>query len=113
MAQAVTSTARSAKNPVETTQAGRYHIVRFSYGDTFPVNMNGTEETIRFIGVDTPETHNPCKKVQCGGPAASAYTKISLTAVGSTVGLATDGQSSNSDRNNRLPRYVYLPDGTF
>lgn len=98
---------------VETNQPGLYLIIHFSDGDTFTINMNGSEETIRFIGVDTPETHDPRKKVQCGGPAASAYTKNSLTDAGLKVRLAADSQSGNRDRYGRLLRYVYLPDGTL
>ncbi len=98
---------------IRTAQPGLYHIARYSDGDTITVNMNGTEETIRFVGVDTPETHDPRKKVQCYGPAASAYTRNTLTAAGSKVRLAADSLSNNRDRYNRLLRYVYLPDGTL
>ena len=103
----------SAQQAAQTNQPGLYNVVKFSDGDTITVDMNGTNETIRFVGVDTPETHDPRKKVQCGGPAASAYTKNSLTAAGLKVRLAADSLSSNRDRYNRLLRYVYLPDGTF
>jgi endonuclease YncB( thermonuclease family) len=98
---------------IQSNQPGLYKIVRFSDGDTITVDMNGTQETIRFIGVDTPETHDPRKKVQCYGPAASAFTKNGLTAAGSKVRLSADSLSSNRDRYDRLLRYVYLPDGTF
>jgi endonuclease YncB( thermonuclease family) len=56
-------------------QPGLYAVTRFVDGDTITVDMNGTPETIRMIGVDTPETHDPDVPVQCYGPAASAYTK--------------------------------------
>lgn len=102
-----------AMQAAENNQPGLYHVSKFSDGDTITVDMNGTEETIRFIGVDTPETHDPRKKVQCYGPAASAFTKNILTAAGSKVRLAADSQSGNRDRYDRLLRYVYLPDGTF
>ncbi len=104
---------QKASNAVESNQPGLYPVARYSDGDTITVTMNGTEETVRFIGVDTPETHDPRKKVQCGGTAASAYTKNTLTAAGSRVRLAADSQSGNRDRYNRLLRYVYLPDGTL
>jgi micrococcal nuclease len=104
--------ARAQEVAVE-NQPGQYHVVRFSDGDTITVDMNGKEETIRFIGVDTPETHDPRKPVQCYGPAASAFTKNTITTAGSKVRLAGDAQSSNRDRYDRLLRYVYLPDGTL
>jgi micrococcal nuclease len=104
---------QSAGKAVVENQPGQYKVVRFSDGDTITVDMNGKNETIRFIGVDTPETHDPRKKVQCYGPAASAFTKNSITAAGSEVRLAADSLSSNRDKYNRLLRYVYLPDGTL
>jgi endonuclease YncB( thermonuclease family) len=103
----------SAVDHLEDNQPGYYNVTRYSDGDTLSVNMNGTEETIRFIGVDTPETHDPRKPVQCYGPAASSFTKNIVTAAGSRVRLAADSFSDNRDRYNRLLRYVYLSDGTM
>lgn len=101
----------SLEKGVETRQPGLYRVVEFYDGDTIAVDMNGTIEKIRFIGVDTPETHDPRKPVQCGGPEASAYTK---QVIGSQrVRLGSDSLSSNRDRYDRLLRYVYLPDGTL
>lgn len=102
-----------AARSVVQNQPGQYKVVRFSDGDTITVSMNGKDETIRFIGVDTPETHDPRKKVQCYGPAASAFTKNIITSQGSNVRLAADPKNSDRDRYNRLLRYVYLPDGTL
>lgn len=101
----------NAGKVVETNQPGLYRVSRFVDGDTIVVDMNGTDETLRFIGVDTPETHKPNTPVQCYGPAAAAYTKNLITAAGSKVRLASDSESTNRDRYNRLLRYVYLPDG--
>lgn len=92
-------------------QPGLYQVTRFSDGDTITVSMQGKPETIRFIGVDTPETHKPNTPVQCYGPAASAYTK---NLIGSQrVRLEADSLTTNRDRYDRLLRYVYLPDGTL
>jgi micrococcal nuclease len=100
-------------NDILTThEPGMYRIVKYNDGDTIVVDMNGTQETIRFIGVDTPETHKPNTPVQCGGPEASAYTKQRLTPYGE-VRLQSDALSSNRDRYNRLLRYVYTPDNTL
>ncbi len=88
---------------------GSYRVTRFHDGDTISVDMNGREETIRFIGVDTPETHDPRKAVQCFGQAAADFTKRLIN--NQPVRLEADPLSSNRDRYNRLLRYVYLPDG--
>ena len=94
-------------------QPGTYAIDHFIDGDTIAVTMNGTVEKVRFIGVDTPETHKPNTPVQCYGPAAAAHTKNIIAYAGGRVRLAADALSTNRDRYDRLLRYVYLPDGTF
>lgn len=91
-------------------EPGSYEVVRFSDGDTIVVDMNGTNETIRFIGMDTPETHKPNAPVQCYGAAASAYTKHRIG--DQRVRLVSDELTTNRDRYDRLLRYVMLEDGT-
>ena len=94
---------------IEQQNPGLYSVVRFSDGDTITVNMNGTQESVRMIGVDTPETHKPNAPVQCYGPAASAYTKNLIGT--QKVRLEADPTNQNRDRYGRLLRYIYLPDG--
>jgi micrococcal nuclease len=92
-------------------QPGLYGVAHFVDGDTIAVNMNGKVEKVRFVGVDTPETHKPNTPVQCYGPAAAAFTK---NTIGSRrVRLVSDPLSTDRDRYGRLLRYVYLPDGTL
>jgi micrococcal nuclease len=88
-------------------QPGLYAIDHFIDGDTISVKMNGKAESVRMIGVDTPETHKPNTPVQCYGPAASAYTKNLIG--DNKVRLEADPTNQNRDRYNRLLRYVYLP----
>lgn len=92
-----------------TVPAGYYKVVEFHDGDTISINMDGVTEKIRFIGVDTPETHDPRKPVQCFGQAASQYTKDLIG--NNPVRLEADDLSTNRDRYDRLLRYVYIPDG--
>lgn len=93
-----------------TNQPGLYSVSRFVDGDTVVVKMNGVDQKIRLIGVDTPETHKPNTPVQCYGPAAAAYTKSQLAGV--KFRLVSDSQSTNYDRYGRLLRYIVLTDGT-
>jgi micrococcal nuclease len=52
--------------------AGR--VVRAVDGDTLEVRLDdGDTETVRVIGVDTPETVKPDTPVQCFGPRASRF----------------------------------------
>ncbi len=100
-----------ATKKAELSQPGLYTVNQFIDGDTITVNMNGTVETIRLIGVDTPETHKPNTPVQCYGPEAAVHTKQLIDA--SRVRLQADPLDTNRDRYGRLLRYVYLPDGTL
>lgn len=95
----------------EEVDTNRYEVVRFVDGDTFVVNLNGKQETVRMLGVDTPETHAPDTPVQCYGPAASAYVKNLIK--DKRVRLERDPVNDNRDRYDRLLRYAYLPDGTL
>ncbi len=100
----------NAGKTAQSAQPGLYSIAHFTDGDTIAVNMNGKVENVRFIGVDTPETHKPNTPVQCYGPAAAAFTK---TTIGTQqVRLVSDSLNTDRDRYGRLLRYVYLPDGT-
>jgi micrococcal nuclease len=93
-------------------QPGLYSIDHYIDGDTIAVDMNGSVETIRMIGVDTPETHKPNTPVQCYGPEAADHTKAMISRFG-RVRLQADPLDTNRDRYGRLLRYVYLPDGTL
>lgn len=88
---------------------GTYRVTEFVDGDTIGVKMNGQTQKIRFIGVDTPETHDPRKAVQCYGQAAANFTKQLIG--NQSIRLVMDPQSTNRDRYDRLLRYIYLPDG--
>lgn len=49
-------------------------VVRAVDGDTLEVRLDdGATETVRLIGVDTPETVKPDTPVQCFGPQASRF----------------------------------------
>lgn len=95
---------------VARNQPGLYAVSQFVDGDTIAVDMNGRVEKIRFVGVDTPETHKPNTPVQCYGPQAAAFTKATIG--NGRVRLVSDSLSTDRDRYGRLLRYVYLPDGT-
>lgn len=88
-----------------------YPVTRVIDGDTFEVKIGGKTETVRALGIDTPETVDPRKTVQCFGKEASNKTKELL--LGKKVRLLGDSTQSNRDKYNRLLRYVYLPNGIF
>jgi micrococcal nuclease len=85
-------------------------VVRVVDGDTIDVTVNGTEERVRLIGIDTPETVKPNSAVECYGPEASEHTKELLPA-GTQVYLERDLVAR--DDYGRLLSYVFRTDGVF
>lgn len=83
-------------------------VVRVIDGDTIEVT-GGTR--VRLIGVDTPETVEPGRPVECFGPEATRYANELLPA-GTRVRLSYDVQRQDSF--GRTLAYVYkLSDGVF
>jgi len=72
-------------------------------GDTIKLE-NG--DVVRYIGIDTPETKHPSKPQECFGQEASKKNEELVE--GKEVRLVKD--VSETDRYNRLLRYVYVED---
>lgn len=89
---------------------GSYRVIKTTDGDTIDVEVAGKSQRVRLLGVDTPETKDPRKPVQCFGKEASAYTKRILE--NTVVRLEIDPTQDATDMYGRWLRYVFLPDGT-
>ncbi len=76
-------------------------VQRVVDGDTIQLE---TGEKLRYIGINTPETVDPRRSVQCFGKEASNKNKELV--LGQKVRLEKD--VSNTDKYGRLLRYVYL-----
>lgn len=78
-------------------------VTRVVDGDTVKLESG---ETLRYIGIDTPETVDPRRAVGCFGKEASAKNKELVE--GKEVRLIKD--VSETDKYKRLLRYVYVDD---
>jgi micrococcal nuclease len=87
-----------------------YEVTRVVDGDTIEINYNGSEEKVRLIGLDTTESKDPRKKVQCFSKEASSQMRQLVS--GKEVKLEQGPMSDNRGYYGRLLRYVYLPNGT-
>ena len=93
------------------TDPGAATVVEVVDGDTVVVDIAGRHETLRLIGIDTPETVDPDQPPECWGAEASAHTKALLPA-GTAVRLTRDVEAR--DRYDRLLVYVErTEDGLF
>jgi micrococcal nuclease len=86
--------------------AGTVTVLEVVDGDTIKVS---TGETLRLIGIDTPETRDPRTPVQCFGREASARAHALLD--GARVRVEHDPTQGRVDRYGRTLAYVWLPDG--
>jgi micrococcal nuclease len=86
-----------------------YLCTRVVDGDTIVVEIEGKQEKVRLIGVDTPETVHPSKPVEYFGKEASVFTRSMVER--KKVTLDYDWQKR--DKYGRLLAYVYLEDGKF
>lgn len=81
-----------------------YRVSSVVDGDTIEVEIDGQKKKLRYIGINTPETVDPRKGVECFGKEASQENKNLV--LGKEVFL--DKDISDTDRFGRLLRYVYL-----
>lgn len=88
-----------------------FKVTQVVDGDTIKVNIRGKIETVRLLAIDTPETVDPRKPVQCFGREAKAKMKSLVS--GKYIKLIDDRSQGNKDKYNRLLRYVYTEDGMF
>lgn len=90
---------------------GRATVVHVVDGDTLVADVGGRSETVRLIGVDTPEKVKPGTPVECFAEEASART-AQLLPEGTPVRLVLDAEAR--DHYDRLLAYVYRDaDGLF
>lgn len=99
----------AAHRPLESRVEGTFAVGRTVDGDTFVLD-DGSRTRVRVLGINTPETKDPRKPVECFGKEASA--RLQQLIDGKDVRLAADPTQDDRDRYGRLVRYVMLSDGT-
>lgn len=96
-------------------------IVRVTDGDSFEVQLRGTRERVRLIGIDAPEASQNTKAyrdaerslrdievIVSEGKKATEFLR-GLVRTGDVVTLEFDAQER--DKYGRILAYMYLPDG--
>jgi len=90
----------------ESVREGPYRVVRVVDGDTFTIKLGSQTTKVRVIGIDTPESVDPRRPVQCFGKEASARASALLS--GKNVWLEVDPNQDTRDRFGRLLRFVWI-----
>lgn len=103
--QSAEETILGEKNSLSSPSGNLQKVIvkRVIDGDTIEL-MDGRK--LRYIGVDTPESVDPRRKVECFGKEASLFNKELVE--GREVRLEKD--ISETDSFGRLLRYVYIGD---
>lgn len=98
------NTIQGVKNNIQKDTANivSFKVTKVIDGDTIEIEGG---QRIRYIGMDTPETVDPRKPVQCFGREASNKNKELVE--GKDIRLEKD--VSETDKYGRLLRYIYLP----
>ncbi len=99
-----------------------YKVLRVVDGDTIEIeyqndikNIDGQIESniekkkVRLIGINSPESVDPRRPVQCFGKEASAYLKSLIE--GEIVQLQYDDTQDKVDKYGRILAYIYMEDG--
>lgn len=109
MATAAACGRLGATNETAAPAPGTATVEQVVDGDTVRVRLAGRDgrESVRLIGIDTPETHGPGGLRECFGKEASARA-AELLPPGTTVRLVRDAEAR--DRYGRLLAYVYRQD---
>lgn len=79
-------------------------VLKVIDGDTIEVQLGEEISSVRYIGIDTPETVDPRKAVECFGKEAANENKKLVG--GKQIILVKD--ISEMDKFGRLLRYVYV-----
>lgn len=92
-------------------------VIKVVDGDTITVQTDlddastSSKITLRLIGINTPETVDPRKKVECFGREASAKAKEMLS--GKLVRLEYDDTQDTVDKYGRKLAYVFIQDESY
>ncbi len=78
-------------------------------GDTIKVLINGKENTIRMLAIDTPESVHPTKGTEYYGKESSEYTcnKVSNA---NKIELEYDNNSDKKDKYDRVLAWIWVDD---
>jgi micrococcal nuclease len=96
---------QSGSGDVVIDETKEYLVTYVVDGDTFKARIGTKEITVRILGINSPETVDPRKPVECYGPEASDKAKTLLA--GKSVILKSNPNRERRDKYGRYLLYVY------
>lgn len=82
-------------------------LLRVVDGDTIDIERPCGNDRVRLIGINTPETVDPRRPVQCFGREATAHITELLN--NKSIRIETDPTQATRDIYSRLLAYIYVP----
>jgi micrococcal nuclease len=104
----ITSNNEQLENDIENAKNIEYKVTEVVDGDTIKIAYNGSEQSVRLIGIDTPETQHPSEPVECFGQ--EAYEKMKSLVGGENVKIMFDSSQESVDNYGRLLLYIWVDD---
>ena len=98
--------------PIDVSVGRPATVIRVVDGDTLHARVDGRDEKVRIIGMDSPETEKPDTPVECFAKQATAEAK-KLLRPGDRITLQPDPTQDTRDRFGRLLAHVLLADGSL
>ncbi len=98
-------TADFEESDIQYNMSENVEVVRVVDGDTIVVLLDGKEQTVRYIGIDTPEPYL-YESPECFSREATLRNKELVQS--KLIRLGSDIE--NVDRYGRLLRYIYVDD---
>ena len=98
--------------PIDVAGGRPATVIRVVDGDTLHARLDGKDEKVRIIGMDSPETSKPDTPVECFAKEATAEAK-KLLRPGDAITLQPDPTQDQRDRFGRLLAHVVLADGSL
>lgn len=99
------STTDQVQLPAEINGSEAARLVRVVDGDTLVVQLGSDSASVRVIGINTPETKDTRRDVECLGQEATAFAQ-DFFVNSNEIYLKPDSSQQNRDRYGRLLRYV-------
>ena len=93
------------------TPENYFKVTKVVDGDTIDIDYFGKTERLRLIGINTPESVDPRRPVECFGKEASDQAKKLLT--GKLVKIEKDSTQDDRDKYGRMLRYITTKEGLF
>lgn len=108
--QTASPTSDPTRSPVPSKRRGPFRVVKVTDGDTLSVRIGKDISKVRVVGINTPESVDPRRPVQCFGREASDKAKQLLS--GRSVWLEADPSQSERDAYGRLLAFVWIDETT-